>query len=844
MKENLQENFIIENLEKVNLWDNIPLKLEYITVYFSGILSEKNFSEESFQDFLRFFISKNNIQEKDINWTEFKDDQVYIYTDNWKKYNFNFKEYKNFLIKKDFKDIESQKLQMQVIHIAMESIFQDNTWIFDELDNDDIVNLKRVKKLLKRWKIKWIEWKTNQEVVELVSKYLWKNLIELKEEAKVIQDKFIQYYDIIWTSKKSQEILERQIDYYAWIWDAYEWWARVFWSKTNEIVSVVSSIVSHKTWKELIDYIRITNNKISNNTFYSDITKRQNLLVVETLVEKTFEKLKKENASERDFINFIRVITGRRLTNKNWEVKPREKVVMKNGREAFETIKENIVNVDNEFKQTDLANKALIYLMHNKKIVEKINKKKKINFDKDLFVEKEQVYEEYVGWYTKKEKLESVDTILDKSVKEFEKIWLKKEPLLKSMWLDGLEWKQTKDLSFEKLLALTAFYKIAKDVKENIYQLKWKSGIEIRSFFQERNNKALSDAFEELNDNFEDNFASNIFDWNWTQADDLWLEWELWEIFDLYWEINGRWAFEFSDDNYFAKNFLTMSTWVVLWVWVITAAIVLSPAVIAWWLTWLAIAWTEIWITTTIASQLTSKKWYDTIGEAAVWIWIQSTVDIVSSALFTMWSWWVIWKYWWKAFSKALQEEIKTWQLTSKTSEQLWKVLKEWEEQLLKNSKLTWRILDNTKREKYWRPVLQRTIDEMKKRTNIELSQTTIDYVSRYLVLNWTKWNLVDMWIWIWDWMFAWIVWQIIELWYINEHFLENHFNPDAWETYTNVYDLKESKQKELLEKQKLKLEQNIAWNQEMQEKYHELTKEEKEKLYFVLLLLRLDTIV
>lgn len=812
-----------QDIAKTIIPDTSLDKIFSIYLMFFDVLEKHNIADTDFEKFLYDFMRKNNISESDINWVEFKNNKIIIYTKSTESYTFDFQEFLDFYRNEKFWDfdIEEAEIQNKIIHLAMESIFIENTKIFDELDENDRVNIWKISKNLKSKKLKPIKWKSIDETIELLKIYEWKNLIELKELLEASNTKLLEYYKEYYKTKKSLELLEKQVRIYAWVWDIYEWWARLLSTNSQEIDLLTTEIIDKKTVPELIEYIRITNNTISRNLKVFDMAKANNLWLIRNLVEKTFEKMKKEKSSQREFINFIRVITWRNLTSDDWKEKQFAVTKVSDIPLGFygtetEYVHENLVNVKSEFKQTDIANKALIYIMYNSSIIEKTKEKMKNKFS----------LEDKIFTKDEKEKITEVNEVFDKSLKQLKEIWVNTDNLLENMWISNLRWKKISELWFDEMLKVWVLFRVAKKIKDNLSNLKWKSPDEIISFLNTKNNEALSEAYKSLNKSFFSNFDKGL---SWTSSIDLGLEKEEAEIFDLYGEINGKWLFNLADENWFSKNFLNLSTWVVLSVWVLTAAIVLSPAVMAAWWAWLLLAWAEIWLTTTIASQLMSDKWYDTLEEAAWWIWTQAWVDIVSSALFTAWSWWIIWKTWWKAFSETLQNELKTWQLTQKTQEKLWNILVEWTRDLAKwNKFIHWRL---------WKPKVQITVNELEKLKNAwfswELSEKSIEFLWKYSAVNWNIWNLFDMWIWLWDWITSSIVWQMLELGFVDKKFVENHFNPDLWETFLSVKELK-SKSNE----HRQEIEKTIANDVNLKEIYYQLSEQDKNdiSLYYTIL--------
>ena len=733
-----------------------------------------------FQDFLENYLEKNKLKEEDINKVWYKWWIIYLYF-NWKETpeKLAFSDFQKELVFWEGVDLESLEFKAKAIRLAMDTIFHDNNSWYDELDLTDKFDTETLVKLIKKGELKALDWKTIDQMRWVMRQYNWKNLHQLRDELSIIDSKFVTYYDIIWDTKKSVDILDKQINHYAWIWDDYEWWARLFWLKSEDVDKMTSSIVSRKTVPELIDYIRVTNNTIADNWKISDFAKNTNIWVIQSLAQKTFEKMKTENSSNREFINLIQVITWRKITDSDWK------------------IKESNVDIKDDFWQTKIAREILIYLFYNRWIVEHIWKKHKLILNDKAF------------W-----KETSVKKLVDEAMKWFEALWNDKNEVIKNMWLEKiLEKKDTSELSFDEMLLLWWVCRIGKDLKKNINSLKWKSPDEIINFIQEKNRESMEEAFEELNSSFEKNFGATFWDfnWDWVDAKELWLEWDFAEIFNLFWDINWTWWFDVKDDSWM-KHMSNWKSLIVIATWIATAIIVLSPAVLAAWWASLLIAWAKIWLTTTVAYQALSDQWYDTNAEAAVWITVQSAIDITSSMFFTWFSWAVIPKTWWKFVSNNIQNKlpdslkntaIKDLEAAgksyakgvSKTATKLQRSANEITDEAPKRTTF-WRWRQITQA---WRKELQDTAKELwdLSKSFSSLSPEAQRYIIKYMSLNGKVWTWIDFFVWLWDWFGSSIAYMLTKMMLINPAFAENHFNPDAWETMDNVAELRAQHEKE-----------------------------------------------
>ncbi|RKW20869.1 hypothetical protein D8B46_08685 [Candidatus Gracilibacteria bacterium] len=733
-----------------------------------------------FQDFLENYLEKNKLKEEDINKVGYKGGTIYLY--------FNGKETPEKLAFSDFQkelvfgegvDLESLEFKAKAIRLAMDTIFHDNNSWYDELDLTDKFDTETLVKLIKKGELKALDGKTIDQMRGIMRQYNGKNLHQLRDELSIIDSKFVTYYDIIGDTKKSVDILDKQINHYAGIGDEYERGARLFGLKSEDVDKVTSSIVSRKTVPELIDYIRVTNNTIADNWKISDFAKNTNIGVIQSLAMKTFEKMKTENSSNREFINLIQVITGKKITDSNGK------------------IKESNVDIKADFGQTKIAREILIYLFYNRGIVEHIGKKHKLILNDKAF-----------GKET------SVKKLVDEAMKGFEALGNDKNEVIKNMGLEKiLEKKDTSELSFDEMLLLGGVCRIGKDLKKNINSLKGKSPDEIISFIQEKNRESMEEAFEELNSSFEKNFGATFWDFNWDGVDakELGLEGDFAEIFNLFWDINGTGWFDVKDDSWI-KHMSNRKSLVVIATGIITAVVVLSPAVLAAGGASLLIAGAKIGLTTTVAYQVLSDQGYDTNAEAAVGITVQSAIDITSSMFFTWFSGAVIPKTWGKFVSNNMQNKLPD-SLKNTAIKDLEEAGKSYTKGISKSATKLQRsaneITDEApKRTTFgrWRQITQAGRKELQdtakelgdlSKSFSSLSPEAQRYIIKYMSLNGKVGTGIDFFVGLGDGFGSSIAYMITKMMLINPAFAENHFNPDAGETMDNVAELRAQHEKE-----------------------------------------------
>jgi Na+/phosphate symporter len=93
--------------------------------------------------------------------------------------------------------------------------------------------------------------------------------------------------------------------------DKYEGGARYFALSSEEIGKKVERLISRMSLQEIYDYITDLHKNIDDNYKKSDMVKQVNLKLMNSLYNQTFERIKKEQASTRDIIDFVKVLTGR-----------------------------------------------------------------------------------------------------------------------------------------------------------------------------------------------------------------------------------------------------------------------------------------------------------------------------------------------------------------------------------------------------------------------------------------------------------------------------------------------------------------------------------------------------
>ncbi len=559
-----------------------------------GFFGEK-LNEWDFEEFTKELIRDKNLDIENIEATSYDNGIFYIHFIDWISINFSIEDIKKYLLNislkwNKLKDLEKRSNNIQD---AIESIYNDNDWIFFnwEINNEDII-------------------KTNKYWEDLK----WKTLKQLKELLELENEKLFEVYGIIWETNKTQKFLKNEIKFYIWLWDKYEWWARYFSMSTEDINNKLWKLINSMSNTELISYIIDVNRILYENNRTSQMVKQVNSKFLRLLYLHTVEKFKKQNASNKDFINLIKALTGRWALEIDWKNDYNNKTAFK-----YKSLEIKDDNID-----YTLVNELLIYLMYKDWwVLQELSKNKML---------KVEVLDKEIKWRSSKIIVDEVIWKLNWIYKQ--SVW---DELLKEAGFNNLLNidKQYNELSYDEKISLWALARILKIFNESSDQ-----DLLNPNFIKNKSLEAVKESLDELNENLSNNFNESLFDWNWINSDELNLKWELAEIYELYQDINwNKWLFDFKD-----KNTWTSWNWtIVMWIWLIAWAYFIWPLLVWQWalLTWMALfkawalAWAKLWLVTWVASNVFSHQWYDTYDEAVLDISSQILVDTVTSAWFT-----------------------------------------------------------------------------------------------------------------------------------------------------------------------------------------------------------------
>jgi len=546
-----------------------------------------------FEEFLEKFLWEQNINENEITHIKPSEDSFFMKINNNQEFSFSLIELQEYIAAKVLKWVSKSTIEKRVANIntAIESIYDNNDgYIFDGEIND--------KDKVKDWEFKW------------------KTLKELRGLLDIETHKLYHVYEITWESNKKEELLKQEIEFFAGVWDRYEWWARYFSLSDDEVQKKVAMLTQNMDINEVFSYIIEVNESIENNWRKSDMVNHVNTKLVQALYIQTLERLKEKNSPNADFIKFAQVVTWRAkiqremIANMWYQPKPGETY-------------EYTVEIDNNYKAIDLACRALIHIMYRENwVLDKITEKQEVTVEDPEVADKS-------PWTIVSKTIALLDSVAPNTP------WHGKQTLIDA-WFEELIWVNTEynNLEFEDKINIWAIYRIGELIKSSSPEDLTNPGFVGKKVWE-----SLTKSYEELNESFSDNFDGYKWIFWGKDASELGLEDDLAIIFDLYQDINGNSGFlDWSDKN--IDKFTNLSTWAVLGVWLIAGAIIFAPLLAAGtgataWA--MMLAWAQAWAITGIASVGFSRQWYDTYLEAATDSFTQIAADTALGAAFAWW---------------------------------------------------------------------------------------------------------------------------------------------------------------------------------------------------------------
>ncbi len=577
---------------------NIPEEyrgdIHYLTNFFSDLYLPKESNRFEFQEFLKNALSQRGKTIDDISAFKRAWGIATLYdSDGNRVWKFHEKEYENFLLSNRFwsEKIEDIEKRVHDLQDAIASVYDDNDgYIFDrEIDEDDTVS----------------SWP-----------YKGKKLLELQSLLAPEITKIKSIYTITGESTKKTAFLRKHIELLAGVWDIYEWWAKLFSLSEEDLQRKVLLLTEDMSVEEMFQEIIYFNEKIDSNWKKSEMVRQVNAKLMASFYMQTYEKLKEEKRPNADFITFANIITGREKIKKERKVK-------------WQTLTHvETISFDNSMASYDIASKALLHIMYRPDgVFDTIRKEK----------------QELIPWDPELEDKNPRD-IVEASIQKISAINEKDEDFWKEVliqaWMWGLLLSQETNyakLSFEEKISLWALYRINPIIDT------MKGGNFDENVIKNNILQTSQDAFKALENDINDMFdgkSLNLWiahpNFFWYDADDLWLTWEMWEIFDLYQDIHGNsWFFDLHDENedWFQEpsNIATLGVWIIAW----CILLPLAPATIG----GLALAWAGMGFATALTNIVTTKQWHDTYDEAIVDTFYQFFYEVASSAAF-MWVFW------------------------------------------------------------------------------------------------------------------------------------------------------------------------------------------------------------
>jgi hypothetical protein len=607
-------------------WNNSTEKLNsLLQIYKEKKFFNRKLNKIYFKTYITIRLLKKWFSLNNILATRYKNNKFYIYLDDWTNFDFTLKDIQTIFLNKILNWVKKETIEKEIIDItnAVKAIHKNNKWTFynDDINDKDIITDDLIKKY------------------NLDKNLKWKNLKQLKQSLDLNKNKIGKVYNITWESNKYIELLKFEVTHYMWTTDEREGSAQYIGMSNKEIQKIVWPLVNKMSYKELFIYLRDLHKNMDDNINHwnykkSDMAKQVNRKLFDNLYKFSFERLKRENASNKSFIELIKVMSGR------WAR------ILTLESEKFEYDK---LEWDPIFRDMTMANKIMIYVMQKPwGVIEEIIKIKN-------WIDKIEVKDKELNWKTPSSIMAEAETVFSKFWKNQWKSW---NQLLKDMNFDKLIWikKPYNELSLEEKIKLGAVARMTKIIENiSIEEVK-----EDPSILHVKLWDTMKESFEWINETLENQFdKDNWFSWN--NAKDLWLSWDIAEIYDLYQDINWNLLFDLSDDNWF-NNFT--------WSWTATlafgiiaawAAILLLPA----WAATLAIlwAWALAWAIWWLMSNIFWKQWYDSFNEWALDIIATMSADAVLWAFFFLWSI----RFWWSSkIFKDKAVDILTLKITDK----------------------------------------------------------------------------------------------------------------------------------------------------------------------------------
>ncbi len=476
--------------------------------------------------------------------------------------------------------------------------------------------------------------KLNDEDILKTNIYDKGNLKIQGKNLRDLQILFVKNLDFLLKNKKqlndSQvEKLQTQQKKYLkilmWVWDVYEGWAKYLLDTKDRFETIAENIVNGEPLTEVFVYMAELHQKIDYNNHQSTSVAKSYKMLMDYLSQKLFDRLVREKASEKDFVIFSQLLTGRDGTIKKWEKLPG--------------------SIDGDLRNSTLALQALCAvflrewgLFENMNIATVDPELKNVQTDKVLeWLEKE------LRTSLGDEKYTVEEFLIDVQFPELLQCW----------------WKECKELSFENQSRIAVLKKLTHKIKaKRVSDLASRRGYlpnkkmspeDIVTLMKEVWEDYINDTVKRIDDLFSsDNPLDSTF-WNGKTAEEFNLKWPQKEAFDLFKEINGTGMFDLSDDSIAAWKKAAK-------IWVIVAAaigtsILLPPASVGF-----IVSDAAAGAVASGVSWIVFPKGYDSEKEAA---WDLSTDVALGAGTWAIW--WGMTKAWAPPGMSTLKRSTAVW---------------------------------------------------------------------------------------------------------------------------------------------------------------------------------------
>ncbi len=647
------------NIETTSNNDSLYQKVEkseYLDEYLKNIL-RKHIEDISVEreienvwiivEEIVIFLEQTQFKVEDINGIWIENNYIKIYSENWNKKSITYlhlsEDHKLSYIwdtekvKENKSKIIENLNEFENLLNAIDYLFDQNgKWAFDfwYLDEKDILDAKWAKKF--GVDLEWKSIKELQEMARLYSKSLHAERISIPETDIAL--------DI-----RIQEQQKRYTNFIVWIWDKYEWWAKLFKKSKEEIQELVEFTVDSygSDHEGLLRYLTETHEEIDKNNFQSTSVETSYKGFALELHKVIYSKLKADNASDDTIMHFAKIVTGR------------------------------IWNIDNRLKATQEFSNNIVLFMFQRKwwVMDKINE------SGGLEIEDKEV------WDTPPK------SIVSNTIKKLDNIPLGAEVLLKDIWfwqvLQIPEGTDYQDLRLEEKIMISTLARVL----AKLWDTPVTARAELSDLFMQVAEEANKTVVESLNEHFDDDWKPWLTPWGtiveWKDAEDFGLSEIQTEVFNLYNDINGNGLFDLSD-----KTKWRLVTWAkfaaVITVWI--AAGFALPVVLAaaWVASVSAVAvWATVWLTATVASMALNPKWYDSLNEMLISGWVELAVW---TATWAIWWWLIGW------FTKQFSHSSRLWTIVGDQSVWIMARIWNWWKTFLPHDRGLWRLILNG----YW----------------------------------------------------------------------------------------------------------------------------------------------